>query len=243
MTALKGTQAMLLIDEFNFSGNTSGFGVDVAMSEEECTDLESLASEYEPILPMMTIGQNGYIAELNDDGALEKELNRRLGVAGSHIAALLGIASMGCPGYVLEGTYGSSMTISAPATGLMTLEGAWGKGRGGHRGIRIWTGELSSIGTQAAIDLGSAGSDGGQAFLFVQAITGTATNADVLVESSATEGGAYLTEATFTFSAVGSAKQDMSGTVNQWLRANLSDLGGATAVTFVLIVCVNGVTQ
>lgn len=242
MTAIKGTKAQILVDEFDFSGDTAGIGVTVAMGEQDSTTLQDTAMISEPILPGMTIEQNGYFVGTGA-GELEKELWDRLFASGNYVAALFGTDTAACPAYVKDDTFGASMQIQAPTAALITINGAWAKGQGGSRGLRVYTGTLSATGTQTAYDFGSAGTAGGEAYLFIQTITDTATNAVILVESSATEGGAYATEATFTFSAVGASKQTMSGTVNRWLRLNASDLGGATDFTVVLIVCVDGVTQ
>lgn len=242
MTARKGTDAMLLVDEYNFSGQTSSFEVTTGISEADATDLESDAMEYEAILPSMKISQSGYLNGSAAD-SFEAELNARLGTGVAYIGCLIGKADANCPAYIIDGTFASSLTIQSPAAGLITLNGDWGLARGGSRGIRIFTGELTATGAQTAVDLGSAGSDGGECYLFVQAIDGTATNADIDVESATLEAGAYSSEGTFTFSAVGSYKMTMSGTVNRWVRVNLTDLGGATGITFVMIVCTNGVTQ
>lgn len=243
MTAIKGTKAKLLVDEFDFSGDTAGFGVTIAIAEQESTGLQAEAMLYQPILPSMKIEHNGYIRAAGEAGDMEQELQARLGVDGALVAALLGTDTAACPAYVLPSTFGQTMNIQAPAQGLLTLNGAWGLGDGGHRGIRIFEGALDATGAETAYDLGAAGSAGGVCYLFVQSITGTATDATVLVESSATEGGTYAEEAEFEFSAVGGYAAAMSGTVNRWVRLNVDDLGGADAFTVVLIVCVKGVTE
>jgi len=243
VTAKKGTLARLLVDEFDFSADTAGFGVAVTMAEQDSTTLQATALTFEPILPSMQIDHDGYVSSAGSAGDMEQELKAVLGVAGSYVAALLGTDVVGCPAYVLDGTYGAQLNFSSPAAGLLTINGNWGKGRGAHRGYRIFSGAISATGNQAAIDLGSAGSDGGEAYLFVQSITGSASSAQIKAQSSATEGGTYADEATLTFSAVGSFKALMTGTVNRWLRLNTASMGGATAFTVVLIVCVKGVTE
>lgn len=239
---MKGTYAKILVDEFDFSGETSGLSVDITMGEEECTNLESEEKEFEAILPAVKISQNGYLTGLDTDG-FEAELIARNGITGAIIAALVGTNVSACPVYVLERSYGSNMTVNSPSSGLMTLSGDWGLGRGGDRGIRIFTGLLEATGTQTSVDLGDAGTDGGAVYFFVQAIDGTATDAIISVESSATEGGTYAEEASLTLSAVGGYREAMTGTVNQWVRVNLEDLGGADGITFVVVVCVKGVTE
>lgn len=243
MTAKKGTLAKLLVDEFDFSSETSGITATVAMSEQECTTLQATASLYAPILPSLKIEQNGYLRAAGSAGDMEQELEARLGVAGVYVAALFGTDAAACPAYVLDNTFNQTMNIQAPATGLITLNGAWGMGAGGSRGIRVFEGVLDATGAQAAVDLGAAGSAGGACYLFVQGIEGTATDAIIDVESASTEGGSYSEEAEFTFDDVGGYKALMTGTVNRWVRLNVEDLGGADELTVVLIVCVDGVTQ
>lgn len=239
--AIKGTYAQLLVDEFDFSGDTAGFDVAVSMSEEECTTLGAQAAEYVPILPNLQISHNGYLTGVSNPGTIEAELSTRLGVSGSYVAALLGTHETACPAYV-QNTFGAQMNIQAPARSLITLNGSWGVGHGGARGIRIFSGTISATGAQTAVDLGSAGSAGGIAFLFVRSITGSASNAAIAVQSSTTQAGTYSDEGTFTFSAVGAYAVNMSGTVNRWLRLNATSLGGATNLTVVGIACVKGVT-
>lgn len=243
MSALKGTKAKLLVDEFDFSGDTAGFGVNITTGEGDSTTLQATAMTSEPLLPSMAIEHNGYISGVGDAGDLEEELWSRLGVGGVYVAALLGTDDAACPAYVKDNTFGANLQIQAPTAALMTINGSWGLGQGGSRGLRIYEGTLSATGNGTAYDLGSAGSNGGEAYLFVRAITGSASSASVKVQSSATEGGTYADEATFTFSAVGGFKVAMSGTVNRWLRINTASLGGATNFTVTLIACVKGVTE
>lgn len=243
MTAIKGTLARLLVDKFDFSTDTAGLTMTAGNTEGDSTTLQATAMTAEPILPNMKIEHNGYITGVSSAGTLENELNSRLGVAGSYIATLFGTDVAACPAYVLDGTFGANMKMAAPAAGLMTLDGAWGEGRGGHRGYRVFSGVISATGSQTPIDIGAAGSNGGEAYLFVQAITGSATNAVIKIQSATTSGGTYADEATFTFSAAGGFKQLMTGTVNEFLKLNCTSLGGATDFTVVLIACVKGVTE
>lgn len=240
--AIKGTEAGILVDEYVFDADTSGLTITIATGEGDSTNLASTAMESEPLLPSMAIEQNGFVNGIDDAKELEKQLSSRLGVSGTYVAALLGKSTAACPAYMLDGTYGSNMTLAAPVAALMTLNGAWGIGRGGYRGIRIASAAISTTGDQAAVDLGSAGSNGGAAFLFVQAISGTASNASFKVQSATTSGGSYTDEATFTVSAVGGYKAAMTGTVNRYVRLSCAGLGGATSITVTCIAAVSGVT-
>ena len=242
MTAIKGTYCQLLVDEFDFSGDTAGISVTNNVTEEEWTTLGADAAEFEPILPSWTVEHDGYITGVSDPGEFEAELYSRLGEAGHFVAALFGTNVAACPAHV-QSTFGASMRIGSPVKGLMTLNGAWAKGQEASGGIRVFSGSISGTGNATSVDLGSAGSNGGKAYLFVQSITGSASNASFKVQSATSEGGSYSDEGTFTVSAVGGYEVNLSGTVNRWVRLSTSSMGGATGFTAVLVVCVNGVTQ
>jgi len=241
--AVKGTLARLLVDQWDFSCETSGIDVTLSMNTEDITSLCDGAAVDAPTLAGVKIVHNGYIASLGVAGSIEQELYNRMGVMGCYVAALFGTDVPDCPAYVLDNTFGANMEILAPAKGVLTLNGAWGEGDGGHRGKRAYDANATATGTQTAIDLGAAGTAGGEAFLFVQAITGTATNASITVQHSTTSGGTYTTLGTFTVSAKGSYEADFAGAVNQFVRLNVVSLGGATGLDMVAIVCVHGVTE
>jgi hypothetical protein len=242
--ATKGTKARLYFDQYDFSGETSQIAVNFETPEGESTNLASEGREYEPMLPTMSIEQNGYIVDAGSDGTLEKELYDRLAANSSIVAALFGIDDTNCPAYVQDAGGAQGMMLDFPVAGLMTLRGAWAKGRGGYRGIRVFTGAVTATGVAGTVcDLGAAGVNGGTAFIFVQSITGAASGAAVKLQHATSSGGTYADLATFTFSAVGASKQTYSGSVRRYLRVNVSALGGATGFTFVVIACSNGVTM
>jgi hypothetical protein len=243
MMAVKGTLARLLVDQWDFSCETSGIDLTLAMNEEDVTSLCDTAAVNAPTLTGIKIAHNGYIQQVKTPGYIEQELYNRMGVQGVYVAALFGIDVPDCPAYILDNTFGANMEILAPAKGILTLNGAWGEGDGGHRGIRAYDAVASATGPQTAIDLGAAGVAGGEAFLFVQAITGAAANATIQVQSSTTSGGTYTTLGTFTISGVGSFEVDFTGAVNRWVRLNVTSLGGATGLDMVAVVCVHGVTE
>jgi hypothetical protein len=241
--ALKGTKSRLYFDQWDFSGETNMFVVNLETSEEEATVLTSGAQEFEPILPMMSIEQNGYISTVGVAGTFERELWNRLATNTAIVACALDIDAAGCPVYVQDTTGQQGIQLATPANGLMTIKGVWAKARGGKRGFELYDGTASATGTQTPIDFAVAGTNGGACYLFVQTIGGTATNASVKVQSATTSGGTYTDVATFTFSAVGAIKQTFVGAVNRWLRLNVISMGGATSFRMMAVACVQGVTQ
>lgn len=240
--AIKGTYTRILVDEFDFSGVSNS--VDVAIDSEEF-DVTAFQDEGNVFLTGVsggTITQNGYF-DGGAAGGYESEVYSRLGsTTGSIVAVLFGTQTTGCPAYVLPGTDAREMTIASPVNGIVTLNGTWGEGSGIRRGRRVFGGTISATGAQTAIDFGAAGSTGGVAYVFVQAITGSASNATIAIESATTSNGTYASEGTATFSAVGVQTVALSGTVNRYIRLNCTSLGGATSFVVVGVVCVNGVT-
>jgi len=240
--ATKGTNAKLLIDEFNFSCDTNSLSVSGTVPALDSTALCATANTFTPGTPSGTITHGGYYSG-KGAGYIEQELKARLGtLTPVYVAALLGTDTPACPVYICAGTWGSQLTIDTPIDGLIALSAEWPATDGLVRGLRVQDGTLSATGAGTAYDFGAAGTVGGAAYLLVSAIVGTATNATVDVESSATEGGVYASEGTFTLSAVGVQVLVLSGTVNRWIRLNVTSLGGATSITAIAIVAVDGVT-
>jgi hypothetical protein len=241
--AVKGTLARILVDEVDLSCETSAVTMANSISEDEVTTLCSTAAEYEAILPSIAISQDGYMNTVNDPGSFEEEMYLRMGVEGAMVAALFGIDVPACVAYVIDSSFGASMEINAPAAGVMTLNGAWGQGKGGRRGIRIADLLLNATGSQPSVDMVTAGTKGGEAYLFVQGVTGALTSAPIVVQHATTSGGTYTTIGTFTVTAKGAYKAVLSGNVNQWVRLSVTSLGGATGLDVVCVVCVRGVTE
>jgi hypothetical protein len=125
----------------------------------------------------------------------------------------------------------------------MTLNGAWGQGKGGRRGIRIVDANVTTTGSTAPVDLVSAGAQGGEAYLFLQGVTGSLGTATVNLVHCATVGGTYTSLGVFSVTAKGASKLVFSGTVNQFVRVNVTSLGGTTALDLVIVMCVRGVTE
>jgi hypothetical protein len=242
--AVRGTLARLLVDQWDFSCETSAIDLTLAISEEDITSLCDTAAAYAPTLAAFTIEHNGYMkTPLGIAGSIEQEMNARMGVQGSYVAALFGTDVPFCPVYVLDNTFGATMTIEAPATGILTLSGAWGQGQGGHRGYRMFDGVASATGNQTPGDWGVVGTQGGEAYLFLREVTGSLGSATVTVSHSTSSGGTYTVLGTFTLTAVGAYEINFTGTVNRWLRLAITSMGGATALDMMACACVRGVTE
>ena len=133
------------------------------------------------------------------------------------------------------------MAFAAPVDNLITLNGSWPGGDGVLRGVLLHMGTIAATGAQTHIYIGAAGT-AGKAWLYVTAVTGTATNATCTVESDdEATFTASATEGTFTFSGVGCYPIALSTAVNRYVRLNCTSKGGSTSFAVFAIVAVAGV--
>ena len=234
----------------DMSTRTASAEISMSIGTEEVTAFQATAKEFITTDPESSIKLTGYVSSLAaDSGGWEQELYDRFAALNTAQVGLMlsdsASGDAGMPVYVLPLTSADQMKITAPATGVLGIDGNFMAGDTGlKRGICLWYGAITGTGNKTAYDIGAAGSTGGAIYVWVFSITGTATNASVKVQSATTEGGTYADEGTVTFSAVGAATSAaMTGTVNRWLRVNVASMGGATGFSIAVVATVNGVTQ
>ena len=243
MAGIKGINTRILVGGYLLSSQTNSTNMQATNNSVETTPFEATAKEYVTLPPDTNIDLNGYLTFDTATGAtFEKRLHASLTTADTVGLIYYNTAVAGSPAYVMPSAYTDNMQIQAPVAGVVTVNGSYTSAVGVRRGICVYSGTVSATGTTTAIDIGAAGSAGGYAYLFVTTETGTGTNADIDLESSATSGGTYASEGTFTFSGISAVAVTLSGTVNRWLRINTTDLGGATSWYVTCIACVSGVT-
>lgn len=244
--ARKGRYTRLLVNEFDFSGVSNSLEVAFDVERIDTTPFQATGSESIAGDTTGTITSSGYFTDVTA-GNFEKEMYDALaGSESVYVGALFGTDTAACPAYVARAANVAGLTIASPVDGVITVNGEWTQGTGVLRGLRVWSGTFSATGAQTSpgyIDLGAAGAAGGMAWLFVQSITGSATNATVTLESDDnTSFTSAATEGTFTFSAVGGYEIALSGTVDRYVRLNCTSKGGATSFVVVGIAAVSGVT-
>ena len=234
----------------DMSTRTASAEVSMSIGTEEVTAFQATAKEFITTDPESSIKVTGYVTSLaTDTGGWEQELYDRFAALNTAQVGLMlsdsATGDAGMPCYVLPLTSADQMKITAPATGVLGIEGNFMAGDTGlKRGVCLWYGAITGTGNKTAYDIGAAGSTGGAIYVWVFSITGSATNASIKVQSATTSGGAYADEGTVTFSATGKATSAaMTGTVNQWLRVNVASMGSATGFSIAVVATVNGVTQ
>jgi hypothetical protein len=245
MAAVRGRNTRLLVNQWDFSGVSNSLEVALTVDRADSTVFTSTAAETVPLMTSGTITQNGYLDDVVA-GSFEASMQNALAnTSALYVGALFGTNVAACPAYVARATNIDGLTIASPADGLMTVQGEWTQGGGILRGLRIFSGTRTATGvTSPVVDLSAAGSAGGYAWLFVQAIDGTATNATISVITSqvSNDWNAPTGEGTFTFSAVGGYEIALNTSIYRYMRLNVTSLGGATGFTIVCIAAVRGVT-
>lgn len=243
MAGIKGINTRVLVGGYLLSSQTNSASVQTTGNSVDTTPFEALAKEYVTLAPDANIDVNGYVHFDTANGATyEKRLHASLTTPDTVGIVFYNTTLAGAPGYVMPSAYTDNMQIQSPVAGVVTINGSYTSEVGLRRGVCIHAGTISATGTTTAVNLGATGSAGGYAYLFVTTETGTGASADIDIESAATQGGTYSSEGTFTFSGIGVVAVALSGTVNQWLRLNCTDLGGATSWYVTCIACVSGVT-
>lgn len=245
MAAVRGRNTRLLVNQWDFSGVSNSLEVALNVDRADSTVFTSTAAETVALMTSGTITQNGY---LNDVAADTFEASMQSALANTstlYVGALFGTNVTACPAYVARATNIDGLTIASPADGLMTVQGEWTQGSGILRGLRIHSGNLpAQSGATSVVDMGASSTSGGYAWLFVQAIGGTASNAVITVYTSANpnDWNAPNNEGAFTISAVGGYEVQLNATLNRYMRLIVTDDGGATSITATCVAAVNGVT-
>lgn len=242
--AIPAWQTKILLDGYDFSGLTNGVSIDIPVGMLEYGVLQQNSMSKIPSYPTPAIVHNGFYDGPNA-GQMFDYFHDKLGSANDVTVGVILGTSLAIPvAYVLPTSFGQQLKIDAPYNQLLTLSGNWPAGTSRiYRGKQIQYGTISATGAQTGKDFGAAGSAGGRAWLFVQAIDGTATNATIKVQSDSDAGfGTAADEGTFTFSAIGAYELTLSGTVNQHVRLNCTSKGGATSFTVLCVVALSGIT-
>jgi hypothetical protein len=244
--ASKAIHTRILAGGYLISSQTNKAVIKLDSDKTDVTCFEDTAQNFIVQDPKAGIDIGGYIVHTTADadtydaishGALATQIT--VGVIKSTTATMTGGT-----GYVIPNSNAISLSHDMSVGNVMALQASWGGASAMKRGKVPYAGvAISATGTKPSIDLGAQGTTGGAAYLFVTTITGTASSAAIKVQSSATEGGSYADEGTFTFSAIGAYAVALTGTVDRWVRINTTSLGGATSFIVHCVVSVNGVTQ
>lgn len=242
-----GYKTKIFIDEIPLALKVSGFSYQSSVNPLPFTTLQVGAVQKIAGLSDQMMTVNGYLID-NSASDLRAMIQDALDSeeGDSTITWMLSTDIDTPVGGSFSSTFASELNIETPLDNLLTVGGKFeristsihGKFASNEEVVDA-TGALTYY-----IDFGAAGSAGGDVLIIISDITGTATDATIIIESDDNTGfSSAATEATLQFSAEGVVTGTMSGTVDRYVRARCSDLGGATDFTLTILVGLDGVTQ
>ena len=239
-----GSKIGVLIDEFNFTNSFFAATTERAVGELDSTAFGAGAIAAEPGLSSDKLTLRGYYNG-NQAGSIYKKLRERLG-AGS-VNSLLGILidtdDVNCVAECNVNGWAKSLKVNLAAPELIAFDFNMFDAISMVRGLVLWRGSVNATVPKQTVDFELAGANGGQVFVFVHDITGTAVNAAIAIETAANYSfTSPILKTTVLFSGIGGYVVPMTGTTSRFLRANFTNLGGATAINVSVIAAVKGVT-
>lgn len=239
---IRGVDTKVFINEIPLYGKTTSMNLQSTVGVIGYNVLKNNGNLKIPSIPMFTFNVNGIWTNF-DSESFEKLHQDNLQLETAKVIWL--IESIPPVGGCLDGSFPTNYQVDTPLDNLIAIQGTWVNTETICAGI-ILANELliNSTGAKTGVDFGALTSTGGKAFLIVSEITGTATNAQISLQSDDNDSySSAATEGTFTFSAVGVYEFDLSGTVDRYIRPNVVTLGGATSFVVTILVGLNGVTQ
>lgn len=232
----------ILIDQFDFSGETSGGSLALTVRPIDAPALQQPSMLYVPGAQNGKLEFGGYWNG-GAAGRLDDELYRRLGSQLPCIViTMLDTSALGNPAYVLRSTWNQQINIEWPAAGLLTAQATFEDVAA--RGLVVAHQSFTAVGLGPLIDFGAAGTAGAWAVLVVRAVEGSASNAAFVVRASnTTDFATPISLISFApVAGVGAQMAAAAGDVRRYLRLWCSDMGGATKLTVTAVVGVAGVT-
>lgn len=244
MSGVKGCQVRIAVDGLDLSTQSTAATLNFNVTAVDYNTFQVCSTQRFPILSDGVLDHTGLFTA-PDPGYLEREMQSRLGSDTDSIVSLILGTSLPIPvAYSLKAAWNAQLKLEAPITQLITAQGKWLlRNVEMYRLYQAYYGPASATGGLAYIDVGSFSGKNGKLILHVLGITGTATNASVIIETSnATNFSSPTTLGTFTFSAVGAQSAVFTNKSGRYIRANVSSLGGATALSLLALAGVQTVT-
>lgn len=239
---IRGVDSKVFINSVALYGKTTSMSLKSTVNVIGYNVLKNNGNLKLPGIGMFTFNLNGLWLDYGDS-SFEKLHQSNLQ---TETARLLWMIESTPPvGGCFIGSFPSSYKVDTPLDNLISIQGTWENVDSICNGYIVANEQTySSTGEKTGIDFGALTTTGGKAILVISSIVGTATNAQIKLQSDDNSGhSSTADEGTFTFSAVGVYELTLSGTVDRYIRPNVVTLGGATSFVATILVGLNGVTQ
>lgn len=240
MAALAGNKARILLSGVDLSCVTSTLNIEQTTGEYDASTLCSETMEYRPGMSQGGISIDGYFdgVENDEEEALYDALNSNSKI----VAGILDYSALPCTAYVIENATNLGLTHTSPTDGLITMNGTF-KGREGMRRGKALYYKLvrSATGRATAVqNTGVTTSDTGRIFVFLTGWSGTRSgNITLDVQTSANGSTVWITEASFSFSAMDAKAAALTTPAGPYFNVNVTSLGGTSDITFTVIVVID----
>ena len=224
-----GSSARIWVDEFELTQQSSGAELNAEIAQITYPIMGQSAQQQQITTPSFSIPHRGYYTGhgvTSNLGYFEDTFRSRLGTTTPVTVSLI----LDTIVYTLFGTWNNSMVIDAPVDGLITLEGEWASPDSIRRGRAVLSNDFSDLEFTPSIDLGSANAANG---FVVHAngfsdLTAGAESVTVNVQTSATEGGTYVTWLSAVLKKPGAAVVTGANNPNRWVRVQVDLTAGVT---------------
>lgn len=217
MSVIRGVDSKIFINDVPLYGKTTSMSLQSTVGVISYNVLKNDGTLKLPSTGMYTFNLNGVWSNF-DASSLEKISQDNLQTETAKLVWL--IESVPPVGGCLAGSFPTNYQVDTPLDNLVAIQGTWVNTDSLCSGIVLLNEvTVSATGAITGVDFGALTTTGGKAFLIVSTITGTATNAQIKLQSDDNSGHSSTTdEGTFTFSAVGVYELDLTGTVDRYIR-------------------------
>ncbi|MDY6957627.1 MAG: hypothetical protein SVK08_00585 [Halobacteriota archaeon] len=239
MARQSASTSRVYIDEFNFSGYTNAFKMDIKNTLPEVTCFTDTGAEFVEGLPSATAVINGFF-DTTDDGYDEQSF-ALIGDGTKHYFGLYpNDASHGDPGYELQGqTDSQDRPVEVAGAVLLNLnvtnEGAI------MRTMVLCNGESTGTGAVTNSNKNWGATGAGTVFAAVLRVISVTGSGSIVVEieesSDDGSGDAYSNIISFTTAtAVGVERKSITTATEAWKRVNITTFSGFSAATIMVVI-------
>lgn len=231
----------ILYGFYDMSGDTYEWEVAQTVGELEKTVLSSTAMEYIPNIVEGNLTFSGYL-KVASASTVESRLNNLLNTETENVAVLLDYQTFPSASIVFPSAFNNTVNFGASVGELLTFNGGI-RSRGViTRGNTIcYSRTASTVGAIPSVQVPSiAATNTGNIFFFLHSFTGAFSSSAVVAIQSSPDNTTFTTNATFTTNVQKSMVAVTSPAyTGSYIRANVTDLGGATSITYSVIVSKN----
>ena len=240
---IKACHVRVLVDGVDLSTQSNSAVLSMDVGAIDFSTFQVCTIQRQPIAANAVLEHAGYF-HVPNAGYIEKEMYDRLADNDDSLISLVLGTNLVVPvAYFFTTGWNGNLKIDAPIKNLLTVQGRWNvRNVPMRRGYQIFYGRVTSTGGQTGVDFTAFTSKECIVGIHILDIEGTATDAEIIVQSSAASN---FTSPTTLLSHEFDAESFETATVTgtgRYIRAKVVTLGGADAITFAVVCGVQSLT-